>query len=116
MLAAHDEDRARRVMHAVLADRAEHRLGQAAVAPRAHHEQVGSLGHIHQHLSGAAFHHARQIWTSGSRVHISVIASQRTMRASSWKSGVSVAGTEPTPTGTCQAVTASTTAPVSFAW
>ena len=47
VLAAHDEDRARRVMHAVLADRAEQRLGQPAVAAGAHHEQVSAFGRVH---------------------------------------------------------------------
>src|SRR6516165_3048888 len=45
-------------MHAVLADRTEQRLGQAAVTARAHDEQVGSVGRVYQHLPGSAFYHA----------------------------------------------------------
>jgi D-arabinose 1-dehydrogenase-like Zn-dependent alcohol dehydrogenase len=59
MLAAHNHDRARRVMHAVLADRAKQRLGQPAVTPGAHHEQVGSLSCGYQHLPGLALRHVR---------------------------------------------------------
>jgi diacylglycerol O-acyltransferase / wax synthase len=59
MLAAHDDDRARRVMHAVLADRAEQGLGQAAVPPAAHHEQVCSLGRRNQRRTGASLRHMR---------------------------------------------------------
>jgi len=47
VFAAHDDDRARRVMHAVLADRAEQRLGQPAVAAGGHHEQVSAFGRVH---------------------------------------------------------------------
>ena len=39
---ADDDNRARRVMHAVLADRAEQRLGEAAMAAAADHQQVGA--------------------------------------------------------------------------
>ena len=45
-LAAHDDDRARRVVHAVLPDRAQHCLGQPAVTAAAHHEQVRSFGRL----------------------------------------------------------------------
>ena len=45
--------------HAVLTDGAEEGLGQAAVSPVAHHEQVRTLGRLDQHRSGLPFHHAR---------------------------------------------------------
>src|SRR5690242_6291393 len=52
VLAAHDDDWARRVVHAVLSDRAQHCLGQPAVAAAAHHEQVRSFGRPGQHRPG----------------------------------------------------------------
>src|SRR6266568_4021372 len=39
--AAHDDDRAPRVVRAVLADRTEQGLGERAVTPAADHEQLG---------------------------------------------------------------------------
>jgi hypothetical protein len=73
----------RGVVHAELADGPEQRLGQAAVAPAAHHEQVGAFGPVHQHRRSPAFHHVRADLNPGSTRHISVIASVRTIRASS---------------------------------
>jgi Thaumatin family len=45
---AHHHDRAARVVHAVLADRAEQRLGEAAVPPAADNQQVRVLGGVEQ--------------------------------------------------------------------
>src|SRR6185437_4568561 len=59
VLAAHDDDRARRVVHAVLPDRAQQRLGQPAVPAAAHHEQVRSFRRSDQHRPGTPF---RYIW------------------------------------------------------
>jgi hypothetical protein len=59
VLAAHDDDRARRVPRTVPADGSEQRLSEPAVTPAAHYEQIGPRGRLHQHLSRASLHHAR---------------------------------------------------------
>ena len=46
-------------MHAVLADRAEQRLGEPAVPPAAHHQQLRPFGGIHKYMRGLSLHHAR---------------------------------------------------------
>ena len=51
-LAADHDNRAVRVMHTVLADRAEQRFGESAVSAAAHHQEIGSVGGIEQHLRG----------------------------------------------------------------
>jgi acyl-CoA synthetase (AMP-forming)/AMP-acid ligase II len=48
--AAHDQDRAGRVMHAVLADRTEQRLGEFAVTAAADDEQIRADRGVKQHL------------------------------------------------------------------
>jgi hypothetical protein len=49
-LAAHDQHRAVRVMHAVLADRAEQRIGERPVAAAADDEQVRAGRGVQQDL------------------------------------------------------------------
>ena len=51
-----DQDRTGGMMHAVLADRAEHRPGESAMSPAAHHQHVRPAGGPHQHLGGMPLH------------------------------------------------------------
>jgi hypothetical protein len=80
-LAAHDDDGARRVVHAVLADRTEQGLGQAAMSPVAHDEQVRAPASTSTGPACPSTTRGRTT-TSVSIVHISVIASVRMIRAS----------------------------------
>ena len=41
-------------MHAVLADRAQQRLGEPAVSAAAHHQEIGIVGGVEQYLRGIA--------------------------------------------------------------
>jgi hypothetical protein len=80
VLAAHDHDRARRVMHAELADGSQRRPGEPAVAPAADYEQFGLFGRIHQHLPDSPFYHARtdlDIWADGAHLGDRWLASGR---------------------------------------
>jgi hypothetical protein len=57
-LAADHDDGAVRVMHAVLADRAEQRLGESAVPAAAHHQETGAVAGIEENLRGNALGNA----------------------------------------------------------
>ena len=85
MSADHD-DGALRVMHAVLADRAEQRLGEAAVPAAAHHQEVGAVGGFEQHLSGIALDDAGSTGTSLLGSTAALIASEMTFSEFSLKS------------------------------
>ena len=54
LLAADHDHGAVRVMHAVLADRAEQRLGEPGVPAAAQHQEVGAVGGIEQYPRGVA--------------------------------------------------------------
>ncbi len=53
MVADHDHG-AGRVLHAVLAHRAEQRLGEPAVPAAAHHQQIGAVAGVEQYPGGVA--------------------------------------------------------------
>jgi len=56
MLPAADHDNgAARVVHAVLAHRAEQRLGEPAVPAAAHHQEIRTVGGVVQYLRRVAF-------------------------------------------------------------
>ena len=54
LLVADDDHGAARVVHAVLAHRAEQRLGEPAVPAAAHHQKIGAIGGVEQYPRGVA--------------------------------------------------------------
>src|SRR5215472_9144459 len=54
LLGGDDHDRAVRVVHDLIADRAEQQAGESAGAARAHHDQVSVLARVDQFLGGDA--------------------------------------------------------------
>ena len=103
-------------MHAVLADRAEQRLGESAMSLAAHHQHVRAACGPHQHLGGMPSTTDERMSTSGSTLLTSFSASVRILRASPSKSVArSVTAAKPYLDGNRHAVTASTSHPVSSA-